>query len=470
MVNKCLNISLMLLYVITLAIYTNFVSVIDMTTMQAMGIFGVILALLCAYTWKREGKDLISPYFFFVVTLFIFLYGQSLLYAINIISDDRHLIGFQGISIYQVYRAQKTTLIMLAAFHIGALCVKNKTLVTADYKEKNICLREQQLQLIKKIGIFLFLISGYFYLHTLVANMILSIKFGYGALYDGEGAVGVAQTGRYLGDYFLPSIICLFIAYQNNKRKIKAIYGLCSLIIIAILLTGGRTYAVILILMLVLLRHYVIKRFSNREMIGLCVAGLFLLSVLAVVGKVRTSDNRSLESYTTTNDNNNAAVEAIAEMGSTMFCLIETQLLVPSTEDYRYGRSYLYSFTSLIPNLGFWEMHPARIEANLSDWLTDKLHLSYGTGFSMCAEAYANFGSYGWIMMFLLGLMLRKMLDSIDVNDPQRDLPLLVFSFIMFWFCLKMPRNCFLSTVRAFFYYALPVYLYLNIKIRQYIK
>ena len=156
----------------------------------------------------------------------------------------------------------------------------------------------------------------------------------------------------------------------------------------------------------------------------------------------------------------NGAVDAVAEMGGTMFCLIKTMNLVPDYQDYRYGKSYVYAFTSLIPNFGFWEIHPAKKESNLSEWLTNSLGLNYGTGFSMCAEAYANFGYLCFIVFFLWGWFIEGLFGRIETSIIRKDYALLAFLLILFWFFLTLPRNNFINLVRPLFFIAGPIYLY----------
>lgn len=143
-----------------------------------------------------------------------------------------------------------------------------------------------------------------------------------------------------------------------------------------------------------------------------------------------------------------------------MFCLIKTRNLVPEKQDYRYGKSYLYAFTSIIPNLGFWDIHPAKKEANLSDWLTDSLGLDYGTGFSMCAEAFANFGYLGFIAFFFWGWFMASILGKIEWSVQTRNYAQMAFLLILFWFFLTLPRNNFINLIRPIFFVAGPIYLY----------
>lgn len=126
----------------------------------------------------------------------------------------------------------------------------------------------------RRIGIFLFTVSCVPYFYILISNMMFAMTYGYGALYAEEGAVGISQIGRYVGDYCVPSVICLFIGFKDQKRVRLIVYFICSLIIVVTLLTGYRTYGVILALLLILLRHFVVKKISIKEFGILCIVAL----------------------------------------------------------------------------------------------------------------------------------------------------------------------------------------------------
>ena len=468
--NKLIWIVVLLLYAILINIYTLGVSFPDFETLRAMGSWGIGLLLLCIISWHHSGKELISPYIFFLIALFIFSYGQSLLYTFDLISERRDLIGQRGVTIPQIYEAQKATIYMLIAFHIGALFVdlirKKQTINTAITEEGPIYING--IQALKKIGITLFVVSFIPYFYELIHNMIISITLGYVALYEGKVKIGFANSLSFIADLFIPSLICLFVAFKDNKRIIRIIYGLSGFIILSILITGGRTEAVILLSLIILLRHIVIKNFNKKELFIIAIVGCFTLSALTIIGNTRTQKHRNLDSFTSVNEkhNQNAAVDAIAEMGWSMFPLIKTQGIVPENQEYRYGKSYLYSLTTLIPNMGFWEIHPAKKEANLSSWLSRTLNASFGTGYSMCAEAYINFGPYAPIMMLILGMAISFVLSGFS-SQNNKNIPFLIFSIIIFWFCLKLPRNSFIGIVRSIFFYTLPIYLYIKYKIAK---
>lgn len=425
----------------------------SMNSLMLMGWLGLLQLLYCIMSWLKKGNQFISPYIIFMLALYVFSYGQSFLWAFGL-ESERSLIGFYGITIPEIFKAQVSTLIMLAFFHVGAAYWWHKSQRTSCIIASN----NSNIQNLRIIGWLLFVVSIIPYVTETIHDLVLSITSGYGALY-GEGKVGFDNLSGFVADYFIPSVICLFIAYKDNKAARWFFMGIILINIFAILVIGGRSNAVILVAILLIMYNYLVKKFTKKWLYLGVVGAFMFLQVLSYVASVRTEGGRST-SISEIKVENNAAVDAIAEMGCSMFCLIKTQDLVPRLYDYRYGKSYIYAFTTIIPNLGFWDIHPAKKKSNLSDWLTDALGLGFGTGFSMCAEAYANFGDLGFIVFFFWGWFLASVFGKIEDSVKTRNYALLAFLMILFWFFLKLPRNNFINLIRPIFFIAGPIYLF----------
>lgn len=450
---------LIIIYAIVFFVCDFQVSSIE--TISHWGIVGWGQLIYSIYTWRKYGNRIISPYIIFLLCFYIFNFGQCLLFPLGVEFSDHELIGYLGITVSGIYKAEIYTLMMLAAFHLGALLFcerKNKVFkLQPDFNERKII----------KIGWIFLLVSIIPYYQELIQDMLFSITYGYAALYEREESIGIATIWSHVADFFIPACVCLYVGYHNNRRIQILIEALIVVNVAILFITGGRGGGVILLGLLLALYNYVYKPFTNKQIIVLCFGGFLLLSILSTIADNRNSADRSFELYESNPDSNNLAVQAIAEMGGSMACLIKTQELVPQTEDFRYGSTYLYALTTIIPNWGFWDIHPAKKGANMSDWLTNKLMLGYGTGFSMSAEAYINFGAFGWIMMILLGYLLSWAFSYVEVGVNSKNAPMIIFSMILFFFCLKMPRNNFIGIVRPFFFYTLPIYYLCKSRIRK---
>lgn len=447
----------LLLFVGFYIVYGLYVHIPQYDNLKVVGTAGLIQFILSIYLSLQNGQKLISPYVIFLVVMYIFHAGQSLMYPFDIITE-RDLVGFYGISVGEVFKAQLISFSFLSFFQIGSLLYNTKSGLKIENGLKN----NYQNKRIIHVGWFLVIISVYPYYDELIHKAILSMLRGYNALYEEKEKVGLANVQGMLADYFIPALICLFIGYRASKKKRLAIIVILLLNCTIILITGGRTEAVIILALILILQNYLVKSFTKKDLVVIGTAGMMVLVLLAGISKMRSNTSRNIEDTFNLNseDNNNATIEAISEMGSSMFCQIWTEEIVSKTGDYRLGASYAYSFTSIIPNLGFWEIHPAKEHANLGDWLTEEKGVPFGTGYSMVAEAYINFWYLGAIFMVLLGYLAIAIFGRLNNALALGNIAYVAFILVLFWFSLKIPRNSFIGVVRAIFYFALPIYWY----------
>jgi hypothetical protein len=302
------------------------------------------------------------------------------------------------------------------------------------------------------------------YFLTIIQNVLLVIRHGYGALYTkGTVAVGFNAILLNIADYFQPALICLLIAATVKKVMRTQIYILFVAIILITLYIGGRSEAVILIVLLLLYNHYFVVPLNGLKMLVVILIGFILLSFLTVVGDIRSEVGRTFGDYMSafgeriTTDN--LVIRAICEMGGSMFPLAKTIEIVPDYYPFKWGSTYLYAFSSVIPNLNIWDIHPAMKYANLGDWLQDVLHLGYGPGYSLVAEAYINWGWFGFIFFVLYGLVNGRIFTLVTKKNVFSRPDLFCFIMIILLLTIKTNRNSFLATVRGFFYTGIPIYL-----------
>lgn len=454
---KRVGIIFLLLFVVFYIIYGSYIYTPQYENLKVVGTVGLIQFVLSIYLSLQNGQKLISPYVIFLIVMYVFQTGQSLMYPFDIVTE-RDLVGFYGITIGGVFKAQLVSFSFLSFFQIGSLVYSPPFNQKITHSTKY----EYQNKRLIHVGCFLAIISVYPYYDELIHRAVLSMLRGYGALYEEEEKVGLANIQGMLADYFIPALICLFIGYHSSKKKRLTIFAILLLNSAIILVTGGRTEAVIIMSLILILQNYLVKSFTKKDMIIIGAAGMMVLVLLAGISKMRTNTSRNIEDTFSfqSDDNENAIIEAISEMGSTMFCQIWTEEILSRTDDYRLGSSYAYSFTSIIPNIGFWEIHPAKEHANLGNWLTNEKGLSFGTGFSMVAEAYINFWYFGALFMAMLGYFATALFGRLNNAIKLGNIAFIAFILVLFWFSLKIPRNSFIGVIRTIFYFALPIYWY----------
>lgn len=434
-----------------------------------IGLLGWGLLIWSIVSWKRLTQKVICVELMFFLIGYIFVFGQSLLAPLSLVSPEKDL--FFRVDPQIIPKAQIYTLLCMGFYHIGSIIgFKYQFENNNKYYDQ-----EKMKRAIKIVGYILFLISIIPFLIKIYTSISVVVRYGYLGIYNFNPVnTGLNAIFENIGQYFIPALICLLIAYVDSPYKRKIIMVLFSINILVTLFLGSRAGAVILIIVFICVYHYCIKPIKGKNILLYAIGGYILLSILAVIGNTRELVGRDItayiESFLNSFGKDNLVLDSLSEMGSSMFPLIKTMELVPGIYPYRFGSTYLYAFTSVIPNIGIWDIHPAMVNANLGDWLMKVLSMSYGPGYSLVAESYINFGSFGWVIFLLQGCIYSKIFSSVDKNTAKSKMHLLCCILIFFNGVIMTTRNSFISTVRVFFYFVIPIYLLIRLIYNSLIK
>lgn len=436
----------------------------DMIDLKILGGIGLLQLLCVCLSWKSLQGSWLNPYLLWTAALYFFSFGQSLLYPFDLVPEKRDLLNFVILDIRitpeDIFNCQIITLVFLSAVHFGAIAA----LQPQKQKKTGEAFPVWQVNGLKRIGWILFIISIIPFFLRCFSLYSIAKNSGYDAIYEQPVQIGIQNWIPIMAGYFMPALLCLLAAYRTKRWMILFLYGLAGINIIFNLFTGGRTGAVILVGILILFHHHLIKKIKWKEFLLLAVIGYFFLAFLAVIALVRADLGRSFSSYfsleTVGGNTFLAASGTLAEMGGSMYPLIAVMQLNPDIFPFQYGSTFFYSLTTIIPNLGFWPLHPAQVHASLGDWLQRELELGYGPGFSIIAESYLNFGVYGIFFMFLYGFCLAMVFRRIgEAHDISYNLLSFVLIMIFCLLCLATVRNSFIAVVRCLFYSVLPIYV-----------
>lgn len=421
------------------------------------------------FSWKKVALTYFDSYLLFVIALYVFTLGHSFLDLFDSVNERFSLIKSWNVTSEQYFRAEYLSLLFLLTFHFGAI---------HSYRSGKMMKLNDDINSIARalliVGIIGCVFSFPFYIYSLYLNLTYVMIQGYTGLYDSENLVyGSSSYYRLLADVFVPSVICLLLYTELIRKRRFWIYGF-SFIFICIppLIIGNRTGAVIMCAIMLLI-YSLFNKISYKRVLFLGIIGYFSLFLLVLVRNSRTSveKNELSESIALTKEtDNNPLISMLSEMGWSIYPIVKTvEIKKERNEQYLYGSSFLWSITAVMPNL-FWEKHPAKEHADMSNWLTQKLHFTYGTGFSLIAEMYANFGIFGFVFMYLLSYVFVKLFRYSNPSNYEKNLIVTTVSIIFLWFTIRIVRNNFVDTIRFFVYYVCPFYLSLMYVFRKFNK
>lgn len=421
---------------------------------------GNVLFIWCLWSWKVTTKVIFSPYSLFLSSTYVYLYGQAILKSFG--------LEYTNFNLYMMYdsesllRTHYYTCLCLAFIHLGALITAKENIIHNSYGD----IKDQALQKsLKIVGYILAIISVYPFFSHYIEIAKLSIASGYRVLFDNveknsSGIMGTLQL------FFIPSSFLLLVSY---KEKLLVRFLIITCLMTAVVLgfvSGGRGSSVAILVSLAWLWHVEIKPFKGVKTLLLIFLGLFVISLFPTIGSFRGEANKNflnfINMYFESIGELDFIVDAIGNMGGSMFPLIETMRLIPNNFDFANGLTYLVSFIMIVPS--FFRFGAIEVAASnnlifLGDWLMNTLKMTYGPGFSILAEAYYNFGWFGVPFMSLFGFLMAYFMRTNAVNENQRVLRN-IFAAVMLYNVINMVRATSTLLIKFQFYYVfIPLFL-----------
>ncbi|MGR5915172.1 O-antigen polysaccharide polymerase Wzy [Bacillus pacificus] len=305
-------------------------------------------------------------------------------------------------------------------------------------------------------GVFFLVISTPAFLINLFTTVNLVISHGYGGIYhyrpDYPKFIDILL---YMGKFFEASLICILISRHKNAIIRNSVLAVFLMNIVISLYTGERNGAVVSVLVIVCVWHYIIKMINKKEGLILGIVAYLFVGILNAVAVVRGQVGHGITDIIIVlfSKGFNIIGDFVGEVGWSLTSVGYTMQFVPNMEDFRYGSTFLYGLSTIIPNLGFWEIHPATVNAQLSEWLQNMLGISYGPGYTMIAETYINFGWFGLIMACLEGAAIGWLLSRVNKNTARNKLSTSAFVIIFLLVDLQsLVRSSFVVAFRDFAY------------------
>lgn len=208
---------------------------------------------------------------------------------------------------------------------------------------------------------------------------------------------------------FIPALfVATYLERPETPRHLRApvTWGLLALLALFSLALFSRGLVLIVVLTIGLIYHFRFSRFTRRQVaFGL----LFALFVVAFTLLRRTETgitNVDWAAVRALMDTGTLALKDVFIIGVTMFegqeVLANVIILTRDTGLF-YGKTYLNTLvTQLVPFYESGMATPAQWYRTIGEHFG-----SFGRGFGMAAEAYINFGRFGFVVFFFVGLLAR---------------------------------------------------------------
>lgn len=427
-----INIILIILTYFTLANITDFIKI--------SRIASVLLCINTILIFSNTKKKL-TPINIIFICFILFQFGLPILYAVDNSYSNWNIEQFTNDNL--VWSVKYTT-ICIEFFGLGILVSYGKN---KNKKNKLFILSDNNSTTIYNVGKTLLLITGP--IAFLLGIYVAYLASIYGYNYIKVDTMGIYNSVTRICQELIVPAFLLLIIYATNKKE-KNIYIVLALIYSVILIfTGARTTSLALILIIVLLKQE--NNTNKMKFTSKCLTVLsifLLLSAGTFIAQYRFYGSTETFKFST------VIQSVIEEMGFNFTSLPFTKIFVPSTKNYSYGISYIYSFICLIPRT----LDPVGIIDSLHSyaperWLADVLHIKYGkifdygVGYSVIAESYFNFGNIGFLSVFIQAIIINKLFNINNENKFGK-----YIKYIMLFSLITYPRRSFETLLKAIEY------------------
>ena len=412
---------------------------VDLPTESVIYLCSVVLVIVfiwSLWSWRALTKSLFDPYAMFLIAAVLFNGGHAFLRVLRL--DEGGVLegGFVSVlhGAFSPEIALKSLFLVtlgLLAFHTGGLLsvpAYGKDMLKQTTRAVSTLPTAYALRL---IGWGLLAVSLVPTILVLKDQVALASTSGYFATMAEERAYGFAAAASKLSRFIIPASLFLLAGSKGHRFNIMLSTVVVLSYSLTLLYVGQRHGPVLLLFAYAWVYHRCIRPLPKTFLAS--AAGLVLLVVIPLirvfrddtVGEDRLSPTGLLDAYRSIE---NPFAFLLAEMGNSMKAVAYTVGSVPVDRPFDMGASYLYSLSTVVPNL-FWEVHPAAARGTLSQWLFETAAPTvadtegyFGFGFSFIAEAYLNFGWYGApLALGLIGFLLGKLVLWVaKSNDPAR--------------------------------------------------
>lgn len=430
------------IYIIIFAISFLFLPKIE--TFRNMSIAGTIIITILLILNFLYTKKILTPVNIIFVCFILFQYGLPFLYAIDSNYSNWYL---QQMSTSSLVNNNFFSIICIEAFAFGLIMAKKRQ---KEVEVKNNFLSDSNSKMIFSFSKLLLIITGIIAIPLGLYVSYLGIIHGYNYVKMDSMHIYNGIT-RFVQEFYVAANI-LCIVFSNNKQS-KRNYMILALIYSVILIfSGGRTTSLAIILVLVFVKSEDDIKNKAKRTIFIALGIALLAFVGSAVAEQRFSGSISNHSITKVTES------VIEEMGFNFTTINFVESFIPSNNNYQYGMTYIKSLLCLIPKTldptnTIENINKTLPEIELSNWLASKYGnlYSFGVGYSVIAEAYYNFGLWGFISVFIQGLIIGKIMSNSDEKNKTKFQKYI--EYILLFALLTYPRRSFLTLLKSIEYY-----------------
>lgn len=251
------------------------------------------------------------------------------------------------------------------------------------------------------------------------------------------------------------------VAYRRNKKVSKFVLIFTVFFYGIQMFFGNRGIPLIAVITTIWLYQIAVKKIDKKVFVILLICILPLSMLINVIREVRNQSgieqwiNNFGELMKETIVDNNPILDAMDEMGTTIYPVAYTIGKFPETIEYKHGQVYIFSIYSIISiNTSSNSKNNLAYKMNIAAQMTESSGCPFGGSYIM--EAYANFGWCSAIFMILIGFGLECL--NRRINSSKNMITIVLVAYFLnplLW----TVRNVIVTLPRELVWYIVPTYI-----------
>lgn len=399
-----------------------------------LSVFSVFLFLIDTIFFIILGKKIFSVGYIFVALSFLFHMGQVILHAFF---KDYNYISADFIKIYPEQLTKSALLFSLNIIQIVTFFILLSTYSKIKRERMNSKFNKISNTQLKLVGWIMCIITVPMKFKYIKA----AIDIVQDETYVSSTVEGFSGVYIQISNFCIIAFVILLFAYSYNKVMQKIILFSSCLFFVWSMLSGGRIYGVISILILLLC--YIRINDIKINFISITVMCFFMvvfLQLITTISFIRTTHEFNIPNLIqyAFNPSNNFLLKMLDEFGGTVGTVIFTFDEVPRYLDFHNGQSYIKAWMLVGFNIN-GILNQISKEISYTLLFSNRFHL----GGSYIGELYYNFGFFSYAFAPLVGLFIGKISEMSDYCLENK----LVIEFAV----LVMPVYGAISWVRGYF-------------------
>ncbi|MHB9070732.1 MAG: O-antigen polymerase [Sedimentisphaerales bacterium] len=207
-------------------------------------------------------------------------------------------------------------------------------------------------------------------------------------------------------------VVCSYLS--KGKLMSGIVFPLAILSYLGLnFISGRRASFLIACLPLILVYNYTKNHIKGKWILVTIFAAAFIFAVIKTAREVSEYNPVLIFQTIFSAKEINPILDASLEAGGSLQTVNQTMTLVPETQPYWHGSSYWTAIKTVVPNI----LPGLRVGLAPSTWLTYTMKEAgvgggAGLGSSIAMEAYLNFGNFGFLILFFVGMLHRWLYDA----------------------------------------------------------